>query len=95
MISKKSESRTQSPQKLFQEPSKIDLVATTLNSSFWVLAKAIKIAFQLNKEMLRILIRRHRHGLNRQPISSAIFTNYGVWFVDLYGVIRQEMDFKA
>jgi len=80
--------------KSFQAPtSNFQLVLAIIANCLWLLSKSLKIILILNKEMFSHLLRgsQQRRAISR---SANIFNHYGVWMVDLYGLIHEQLGMK-
>lgn len=75
-------------------PSISNLVLSILKSSFWVLSHCLKIILILHKEMFFHLIATSRKNFKRTGNGPNIFNHYGVWLIDLHGLIREQMEIK-
>ena len=74
-------------------PSTLRLVLTTLAHSMWLLAKSVKIILILHKEMVNHLV--NRPAKNRPNFMNRnIFNRYGMWFIDMNGLIHEQMGIK-
>jgi hypothetical protein len=70
--------------------SKVRLILTTIAHSFWLLSRSFKIIFILHKEMLNHLVGRPTHR-RANFMNRNIFYRYGTWFIDMDGLINEQM----
>jgi len=85
---------TRNAAKSFQAPiSNFRLVLAIIANCLWLLSKSLKIILILNKEMFSHLL-RSSHQRRLADRSANIFNHYGVWMVDLYGLIHEQLGMK-
>ncbi len=69
------------------------LVLTTIAYSTWLLSKSLRIIVILHKEMLNHIVSRQVQ-VRPTVMNRNIFKRYGVWCIDMHGLIHEEMGIK-
>ncbi|NIR52531.1 hypothetical protein GWO43_28460 [candidate division KSB1 bacterium] len=80
--------------KFHAKASSLELVTAILKNSAWLLSRSLKIIFILNRDMLTCLFKgsnRRRYDVSKDP---NIVNHYGIWFIDLHGLIHEQMGIK-
>lgn len=74
--------------------SAFGLVRVIFFNSIWLLSRSIKMVLILNVEMVACILRGKQRPGNGQPKVQNVFNHFGVWVVDMNGLIQEEMGIR-
>jgi hypothetical protein len=69
------------------------LVLTIMANSFWLLSRSFKIIMILHREMLNHIVKGQQNS-RADFVNRNIFHRYGTWFIDMNGLIQEQMGVK-